>query len=508
MMKGRVKIGEKTRRTVLWLPCRERGGDQENGYLTVWLALCLTLILALFLVLVDGARRNGCRLEAECVSDIGLQSIMAEYHRELLRQYNLFAIDTSYGTATCGRANTEAHLREYLEKNLSMEGIFLSETMYRDFFGLKLQSAELTKASRMTDGEGAVFRQMAVETLEDDVGLGLLKDVQEWMQVIEINGLESQDTEERKHRLDEELESYDGTCIEEEEGVWTSVDVENPTAALEAKRSLGILALVTEGEEKLSQSAIAPDGLVMNRMQQGKISRGNMNWTESSGLESILEKFLFQEYLLRYMGHYGQEREESKLKYQAEYLVAGKDSDVENLRSVAGRICIIREAANAIYLLSDEEKRAEAEALAAIASFLILLPELAPVLEAAIILGWAFAESVYDVKTLLNGGRIPLIKDRESWHYDLATALLGELQEKTDGGSGLSYNDYLRIFMMFTGVETLTGRAMNMVEADMRSTPGSAAFRLDGCYVRIEARIQIESAFGCQYELTRQKSYH
>ena len=63
-------------------------GNAQNGnaYLTVWLALCLTLILSLFLVLIDGARRNGGRLQVKCVTDIGLQSILAEYHRELVRR--------------------------------------------------------------------------------------------------------------------------------------------------------------------------------------------------------------------------------------------------------------------------------------------------------------------------------------------------------------------------------------------------------------------------------------
>ena len=48
---------------------------------------------------------------------------------------------------------------------------------------------------------------------------------------------------------------------------------------------------------------------------------------------------------------------------------------------------------------------------------------------------------------------------------------------------------------------------MNMVEADIRKTPGNAAFRLDGCYGAVEAYIRIGSAYGFQYEITRQKSY-
>lgn len=479
----------------------------ENAYLTVWLALCLTLLLSLFLVLIDGARRNGGRLETECVTDIGLQSILAEYNRELVRQYNIFAIDASYGTGTCGKENVEGHLKAYLERNLSMEDILLSGLLYRDFFGLELKKAELTKVSILTDEKGAVFREKAVRALGNDVGLGLLKDIQEWMQAIEVNGLDNGTTEDEKHKLDAEVESYDGTYIEEKKDVWVRFDVANPTAALEKKRSLGILKLVTEGEEQLSQRVLALDHLIMKRMQQGTVNRGNVKLSGQSGLEAVAERFLFQEYLLKYMGRYGCEQEDDVLKYQVEYLVAGKDSDVENLRSVAGRLCAIREAANAIYLLSNSEKRTEAQLLAEATCTLLLVPELAPVLEAVILLGWAFAESVYDVKSLLGGGRVPLFKDDESWHYGLFSALWGELKEETGGGSGLSYADYLRIFMMFTDLDTLTGRAMNMVEADIRGTPGNAAFRLDGCIVRTEADIQIDSAFGYRYTIVRQAGY-
>lgn len=484
-------------------------GNAQNGnaYLTVWLALCLTLILSLFLVLIDGARRNGGRLQVKCVTDIGLQSILAEYHRELVKQYNIFAIDASYGSGTCSKENTENHLKAYLERNLSYEDILLSQYLYRDFFALELKKAELQAVSLLTDKKGAVFREKAVEALGDDVGLGLLKDIQEWMRVIEVNGLDNGDTEKEKHELDAEVESYDGIYVEEQKDVWVPFYVDNPTAALEEKRRLGILKLVTEGEVQLSQRVLTSNSLIMKRMQQGTFNQGNIRLAGQSGLEELAERFLFQEYLLKYMGRYGHEQEEDALKYQVEYLVAGKDSDVENLRSVAGRLCAVREAANALYLLSDSGKRGEAQLIAEVASALIWMPELAPVLEAVILLGWAFAESVYDVRSLLNGGRIPLIKDAESWHYSLSAALWGELREETGGGSGMSYADYLRIFMMLTDLDTLTGRAMNMVEADIRSTPGNGAFRLDGCVVRLEADIRIDSAYGYQYTIKRQAGY-
>lgn len=485
-----------------------RGGKRwVKGYLTVWLALCLTIIVSLFLVLMDGVRRNGAALEAGCVAEIGLQSIMAEYHRELLEQYNIFAIDASYGTALCSKSNTEQHLKKYLEKNLSVDDIFLADYFYRDFFALGLGRAELNGVSILTDGGGAVFRSAAIEAIENDVGLGLLEELREWIQVIEVNGLEEKNTEEEKHRLDAQIESYNDKYVEVEKDQWEKFEVINPTDELEKKRSQGILKLVLEDEAQLSQRTLKTESLIMNRMQQGAINQGNMEPPQLSEAQRLAERFLFQEYLLKYMGRYGCEKADAVLQYQAEYLVSGKNSDIENLRSVAGRICAIREAANLLYLLGDEEKKTVVEGVSELACTLLMVPELTPLLEMTIYMGWAFAESVYDVKSMLGGGRIPLIKDDDSWHYGLTAALWGSLREETKDGEGLSYADYLRIFMMFTELDTLTGRAMNMVEADIRATAGNSSFRLDGCYVAVEADILIESKYGYQYEIKRRRSY-
>ena len=61
--------------------------------------------------------------------------------------------------------------------------------------------------------------------------------------------------------------------------------------------------------------------------------------------------------------------------------------------------------------------------------------------------------------------------------------------------------------MMLTDADKITARAMDMVEADIRRTPGNAAFRLDGCFRAIEAHVRIGSTHGYQYDITRQKSY-
>lgn len=476
---------------------------RENGYLTVYMALCISVILSLCLTMIEGVRRNGAAMEAACVADIGLQSVFAEYHRQLLEQYNLFAIDSSYGTAVPGTYNTEAHLLYYLDKNLDMEDIFLSSFFYRDFLGLQVDGVEMTGMSILTDENGTTFRRRAVEAIQDDVGLSALAELKEWMEVIEVNGLDTAKTQQEKEETDKLIREYE---YEDEEGE-QHIGVTNPTAVLEEKRRLGILKQVLQDEDLLSQNTLDTSGLIYERMKQGKINQGNLSPEESMWAEELLERFFFQEYLLRYMGRYGKEDERDALRYQIEYLIVGKENDTDNLRSVANRICALREAANATYLLSDSEKKAEVELAAEIISSILMLPEIAPVLELTIILGWAYAESVYDVKTLFSGGRVPVMKDKESWHYSLEAALSGELQDSTQKGSGMSYADYLRVFMMLTGLDKLTGRAMNMVEADIRMTKGNAAFCLDGCYDRVEFDIRMSSRFGYKYQLIRDRAY-
>lgn len=67
----------------------------RRGYITVFLSLSLTLILSLVFTVIEGARISAIRMKFECVADIGMNSVLAEYHRELLKQYDLLFVDTS-----------------------------------------------------------------------------------------------------------------------------------------------------------------------------------------------------------------------------------------------------------------------------------------------------------------------------------------------------------------------------------------------------------------------------
>lgn len=478
-----------------------------SAYLTVYLSLTLSILLSLVLVLVEGIRRNTVRVETECVMEIGMDSILAEYNRELLEQFNLFAIDCSYGTKEAFGENMTQHLQNYLNRNFSTEDVFLQDFFYRDFLGIRLEDTKLTAGRLLTDDGGSVFRKATEDAVKDDSYLNLFAEIGEWIQVLEEKGMLSSDLDDRRMEADRNLQQK-WTENMEQNPEQDMVSFESPVKELDEVQRKGILSFVVDDVERLSTKAIQKESLVGYRLENNQCRKGNWQTGGVGEEETAWDEFLFLQYLLTYLGHYGNEKEEGAAAYQIEYLIGGNSADMDNLKAVVHRICLIREAANMMYLVGDEEKCGEAELMATLIALAVQQPELIDPLKAVILLGWAYGESLYDVKTLLAGGRIPLLKEKESWHYSLEKALQPSREEIPDAQkTGMSYTDYLTILLLLAGRETVTSRAMDMVEADIRLTPGNENFRLDACYDGVEYQVNIQSSHGYAYQITRQKIY-
>ena len=126
-----------------------------KGYITVYLSLSLSVLLTLILMLLQGAAIKTIRFKTECVMDIGLESIFAEYHRELLKQYGLLFIDSSYGTAVADSEKTKGRLIHYLNLNFEDNGYGL---VFKDLTATRADNAMLSNISYATDQCGEVLR--------------------------------------------------------------------------------------------------------------------------------------------------------------------------------------------------------------------------------------------------------------------------------------------------------------------------------------------------------------
>ncbi len=137
------------------------------------------------------------------------------------------------------------------------------------------------------------------------------------------------------------------------------------------------------------------------------------------------------------------------------------------------------------------------------------MPEIAPAVETVILFAWAYAESVKDVRILFQGGRVPLLKSEGEWNTPFSRLLTYRmhLDSYRPSESGWSYGDYLGALLFLHGSENAQQGLMDVMESDIRRTPGNGEFRIDGLIDGMEAQISVTSGFSGDFEITRIYEY-
>ncbi len=472
----------------------------RRGYITVFLSLSLTLILSLVFTVIEGARISAIRMKFECVTDIGMNSVLAEYHRELLKQYDLLFVDTSYCGAHPSIANTEGHLRNYMQKNLEPgEGNRMLGS--KDFLAMNVELAKILEFSVASDGGGAVLKRQVTDYMNDYPIGAVLDKITGNVGLLQGFGLDSTDVGAMRSGYEAEIEAIGLPEVEVEEGKFEEVPLNNPADAVNSVRGSSVLNLVLEDPSAVSAVKVDLGSYLSHR--SGRL-QGSGLCAEAVEAGGAANELVFQTYLFEKCGFYGDELDKSLMKYQIEYLLMGQDTDWQNLEQVAKRLLMWREVANVLYILTDSAKMAEAQAMAAVLSAVILMPALMEPVKYLILFAWAYVESLQDVKTLFSGGRVPLWKTAADWKTGISCIkdARGSLKQD-EGGTGLNYKEYLQIMLFLQNAEIRTERAMDIMEMDIRQTPGNAAFRMDACFDSFLARTSVSSRFGYSYEMTR-----
>ena len=469
----------------------------RKGYITIFLTLSLTLILSLVFTLIEGARISAVRMKFECAADIGMNSVLAEFHRELLEQYDLLFVDMSYGGAYANIGNTEAHLLNYIQKNLRPEADLGG---VRDFLAMDAGKVHIGQYSIASDNQGAVLKRQVTDYMSDYPIGAILEKIGLGVSELEKYGLETRDIDGERQSYEARIDEIGLPVQEVEEGVYEEVPLNNPADIANATRSSGVLNLVLENPSRVSAVKVFLDDYISHRSS----IQGTGICMEAVDVSGEPDEMVFQVYLFEKCGYYGHELDKSLLKYQIEYILAGKDTDWQNLEYVAKKLLKWREAANVIYILTDSAKIAEAEAMALALTAVALCPELAEPVKYTILFAWAYVESLQDVKTLLAGGRVPIYKSASDWKTGINSIKnVRESLVEDSGGRGLNYQEYLRIMLFLQNQDTRTFHAMDIMEMDIRRTAGNTRFRLDACFDTYQADLSVSSGFGYSYEMSR-----
>lgn len=495
---------------------RQKAGGQQSadGYLTVFLALTVTVLLSLVLTLVNGARINAVRMRTECAGNIAVRSVLGEFHRELLRQYDLYFVDASYGTGTASVSNVEQHLHDYMEKNLSSE-ISSPFGSSADLTRTQLEELKIDRTRFAADDSARALREqvyaymsagpagsvLAEILVNADTWQGLMEDGSVWE---EKRRDAREDLREGVHKAKEDAKE-NHTAQERQEAAKEGDNTgEKAIREMDSFRALPLLRQVF-GETSGISAAVCSGTVLSDR----QIHFGDSLQPANSHQYPRADEALFDLYLGEKCGCYTDPLEKSGLKYQLEYILEGKKADAENLEKVAEKLLLIRLASNCACLFSDKVREAQAGAVAALISLVLLSPELKDLFKTVLLFAWAHLESVQDIRTLFDGGRVPLRKTPDAWRTSL-TGLLTPSEAIRGGasGSGLLYSDYLQALLYLEGSSVKSLRTMDIMEMDIRRTDGNQNFRMDWCMDAFSMTASVRSRFGYTCTLTKCEGYN
>lgn len=121
---------------------------------------------------------------------------------------------------------------------------------------------------------------------------------------------------------------------------------------------------------------------------------------------------------------------------------------------------------------------------------------------------WSYGESIIDIRSLLKGNKIPLVKTEAAWQLKLSNLSALTANEK-NSQKGNTYEDYLKIllFLQLDSKEKYL-RMMDMIE--QRIQEEQSDFQLSECVFsyKMTAEKEVPSLFyGINYQLENSRTY-
>lgn len=418
---------------------------------------------------------------AQEYTDMAVESAFSEYNPYLWTNYKILAIDLGYGTDNLGPGIFETKTADYCQVNSNID-------QGNNYARLMVNGCEASSYGLLTDGNGQVVVALGAKAAGYGIPSQLIDAYK--ANVDEINGIEKVPVEDNAKSSKNQLDGARAANAEakrraaEDDDPDTDPDdipspgsvEDDPFDAFNTIReafSKGILVTVIS-EDSMSDYEINTDQLPSHR----SLNAGSMEITESNGL---VDKALFIDYLLTNYSCYTNNLKHDGMQYELEYLIAGNKSDVQNLASVVEQILLIREATNYMTILRTPSLENQADAIAHILAGFTLNEGIIQAVKYGIIAAWAYAESTMDVRTLLSGGKIPIMKNLDQWSSDVYhLSTIADVNTKAkESDTGIGYKEYLMAFLAIRSESTLGMRALDVMENALGHTEDYKSVKMD-----------------------------
>ena len=419
----------------------------KRGSAAVFLAILIVTFAAALVVVVQVARELTVHSESRAFSIVWARGILSEYDLYLLHDYGLMAYQGD--DELVGRK-----VEIYMEYSMASK------------LNSKLQGAE-AELGGMELGDPENFRKSMKISLGMEAGKKLL-------------------SKERTKRPTVEDRPFTGVT----DGTFVGGDVPESMAQEKVE--------TVEGYRYISNPVILrtlPSHGHQDRFSRSRAGEILLNTGSGDALTGIAGNAAMD--MLFISDHFGShlyssDGKKSYFRNEWEYVAAGKPSDPQNLGAVQRRLFLMRNAVNLAYLYTDQEKMELTLSIAEVIS-----PGAGPAVQLILLELWASAESYKDVETLMDDGRVPAMKTRETWQTDLSGVLEGEafrgklgeegrkaldenaetIGEMSEAGNamnngsirdGLTYEDHLKVLILAMDEKVRLLRIMDIVQINMK----------------------------------------
>lgn len=505
----------------------------NRGSVSVFIALILLVILSSVFLLIDGVRivYGSTKLKQTIVG--ANEHVLANYHRELQERYHLFLLDPGF-IAEKGIAE---EIQSYLEKSIcnskaentfypfQIHTISVVREVYPDEENLALvkhQIREYMKYKQTTEWVNELTKKMTI-----------LKDKDE--QEEKTKDLLEQQQRDMESQLEEDAKKdSEGSEMTEEEDPENFIEKkpEDPRKVVMDILDEGILRVVLPSGKSISSRKITGNSLPseeLKNMQEQEQRAKNIDFSGldmiknlftdsniSEAMNSISTQAVNISYSLDSFSNFSRKvdkEQATRLNYEIEYLIHGGKTDKENLENIVNRILLFRFGMNFTYALTDASLNAQALSIAAALAGVTGLTPIVTALKTMILAAVSYGEAILDVRSLLVGNKIPILKNASNWTISIENIgqILNSKAVASTDENGMDYEDFLKIFLLSqTNKEVKYGRMLDLMQENIKIRDKSFSIMESIFGYEVYCKIKLPTLFGNGtkiFEVNRSCSY-
>lgn len=473
-----------------------------RGTMTVFMGMTILMLLSIFFSLLEVLHYISLLEESAMLSDIGIESMFADYCRPLWDEYGVLGIDGGYGGEIMDMGMASKRMEGYLVENADVSAF----SKGGNHLTLAVDECEVMSYGLLTDNEGVPFMKECATAALYGMPEHLLDGLKGQVDIAEDGQIDWEDMltegdeayqsalEERERKREEE--NSDGGMGEDsfggEEMGNGSIDDEGEEDILASGLSAEEIAsagnpieMVLEWkDEGILKQVVSMDTVSKKSMSEKEIVSARQLAKGNNDAElslSATERLLFQYYLSEHLSSYAKPKERKGLSYELEYVVGAEDSDKANLAETMERLLVFRGTMNLMSILKDGEKKGKAKGVAVTLVGATANPVIIKAVESGIIAAWVYAESVLDIRTLLSGGKIAVVKTQTDWTSDLfslAECMDMDFKAK-ENNSGVDYQTCLIAMLTLVSQKEIGLRTLDVIENNLRQMEDYRNVKMD-----------------------------